>query len=189
MISCGRILIVDPDVAESFRVAVALKTARYLCVPAWDSHQAIRELRTGYHDLMIAEIDMPGNENLELVRMAQQLAPEFPVILYTRNPTISTAARAVQLRAMSYLIKPVKRAVLIDQVERGFNDSSNFHGRLPEKLRPNGEEEESIRIRRLTRVLEETVDVIKSTRKTFKSGELAALQKKCKRLLTYGRWD
>ena len=127
MIARGRILIVDTDVAESFRVAVALKMARYLCVPAWNSYQAIQELRTGYHDLMIAEIDMPGNENLELVRMAQQLTPEFPVILYTRNPTVSSAARAMQLRAMPYLMKPVEQAVLIDQVERSLIYSSNFH--------------------------------------------------------------
>lgn len=99
----GRIMIADDD--EPFRRSTArlLEAAGYVCVEAASAGQARAELQGGAVDLVVADINMPGNCDLELI--AGGLG-DVPVVLVTGRPTIDTAARAVEARVVGYLIKP-----------------------------------------------------------------------------------
>lgn len=99
----GRIVLADDD--DPFRRSTArlLEAAGYVCVEATSAGQARAELQGGAVDLVVADINMPGNCELELI--AGDLG-DVPVVLVTGQPTIETAARAVEARVVGYLIKP-----------------------------------------------------------------------------------
>ena len=183
------ILIVDPCGPDLFTAALWLERAGYQCTTAWESSQAIQKLQGSRYDLMIAEVDMPGNEGLALVEVAHRLSPGMPVILYTCSPTLQTAISAVQLRTSAYLVKPVKQEQLIKQVRQSLTDADRGFSFPAQKGKTGGTQVEATRVDQLTQALQETIQVIESTRRSFKSKELAILRKKLEHLLSPHRID
>lgn len=104
--ACARILIADDE--ETFRLATAalLRQKGYVCDCARDSEEATRLLQDSY-DLLIADIRMPGNSELELLRSVHERMPELPVVVLTGYPSLPTAVESLRLSISDYLIKPV----------------------------------------------------------------------------------
>jgi DNA-binding response OmpR family regulator len=116
--SRGRILIADDD--EAFRLATRLFLRRqgFACEVAPDAAVAAEMLRTSEFDLLISDINMPGNAGLELVTRLAQVAVALPVILLTGHPSIQSAARSVRLRVVAYLVKPCDADELLNIAEQ-----------------------------------------------------------------------
>jgi DNA-binding NtrC family response regulator len=55
--------------------------------------------------VLLADIDMPGNQHLELLANMPPAAA-VPTILLTGRPAVETAARSVEYRVAAYLLKP-----------------------------------------------------------------------------------
>lgn len=102
----ARILIADDE--ETFRLSTAalLRQQGYVCDCARDSEEAAKLLQESY-DLLIADIRMPGNMELELLRSVHERMPELPVLVLTGYPSLSTAVESLRLSISDYLIKPV----------------------------------------------------------------------------------
>jgi DNA-binding NtrC family response regulator len=116
MKSSAHILIADGDENTTKITTELLQREGYHCTVVRDGLEAYRALEANKYDLLIAEIAMPGNEGLELVRAAQRLAPGWPVIIYTGHPSLRSAIASRQLSVLSYLIKPVQFSVLLFHV-------------------------------------------------------------------------
>ena len=102
----GRILFADDN--EPFRLGVAkwLAKAGFECEVVGTGAEARVRLQTREYDVLLADINMPGNAGLELIEQLPTLLEGLPVILLTGNPTLETAARSVRLQVMAYLTKP-----------------------------------------------------------------------------------
>jgi len=116
--SRGRILIADDD--EAFRLATRLFLRRqgFECEIAPDAAVAAEMLGASEFDLLISDINMPGNAGLELVTRLAQVAVALPVILLTGHPSIQSAARSVRLRVVAYLVKPCDADELLNIAEQ-----------------------------------------------------------------------
>ncbi len=66
---------------------------------------------------LVADINMPGNETLELLPYLAKQKVQHPVILMTGQPTVETAVRAVGLNVYHYLVKPFSMSELVDLVK------------------------------------------------------------------------
>src|SRR5436309_4941689 len=101
-----RILLADDD--EIFRETTAsfLRRLGYECVTAPEASTVLSLMRESNFDLLISDIEMPGNANLELVKQVSELAYGFPVILLTGHPTVESAVESVRLPVVAYLMKP-----------------------------------------------------------------------------------
>jgi len=89
----------------------------YECDLASDAHQAMDKLKASPYDLLITDINMPGNSRLEFL---QSVAAEFPslqVIIVTAHPTVDTALEALKLTVVGYLVKPFSYSEFIGLVE------------------------------------------------------------------------
>ena len=117
MASFGSILIADDE--DTFRQSTAylLQKRGYTCDCAADGHEALDLFRQNHYDLLVADIHMPGNDDLGLIRRAQQIAGGMPVILVTGYPSVETAAKSVPLPVVAYLTKPVDIEELCGNVE------------------------------------------------------------------------
>ena len=118
----GVVLLADDD--ERFResLATALRQGGYTCACAPDAATSRKLLQEMEIDLLIADINMPGNAELELVESIPQIAPGLPVILVTDDPTIETAARSVRLAVRAYLTKPLDLEDLFSLVEQSVSN-------------------------------------------------------------------
>ena len=97
----GRILVADDDETFLYSTADLLRREGYQCDCALDGATAAEILRSHTHDLFIADVKMPGNSDLELVKEARDVAKGIPVILVTGHPSLDTAVEAIELPANS----------------------------------------------------------------------------------------
>jgi YesN/AraC family two-component response regulator len=109
----GRVLIADDD--DAFRIATQAFLGRqgFTCETAKDGPTAIEMLRASEFDLLISDINMPGNSGLELIEKLPEISSALPVILLTGYPSVKSAARSVRLQVVAYLVKPCDAEDLI----------------------------------------------------------------------------
>jgi DNA-binding response OmpR family regulator len=105
--SAGRILVVEDD--EHLQVGLCrwLGGAGFQIEGAPDGVAAVERFKDGMFDLVLSDITMPKMDGLELLRTVHEADLDVPVILITGDPDDDSAARAVELGAFRYLIKPV----------------------------------------------------------------------------------
>jgi DNA-binding NarL/FixJ family response regulator len=111
----GKILIADDE--QTFREATAqlLQNEGFECDCAKDAEQALEKLSEKTYDLLIADIKMPGNPNLELIKHLAQTATGLSIILVTGYPSQQTAIEAIHLPITAYFVKPVDFAELLQK--------------------------------------------------------------------------
>lgn len=111
-----KILIADDDAVCVDWILDTLKGAGYDCESAKDSYETAQRIGEGSFDLLIADIRMPGNENLELIEQLKQSRRRIPTVLITAYPSADGAIRAVGYRVNSYLVKPFTPEHLLNTV-------------------------------------------------------------------------
>lgn len=121
MSNLGRIFIADDE--EVFLVSTArlLEKRGHQCQTATNAADAAKILSSENFDLLIADIRMPGNTNLELIRDLPKISEGLPVILVTGYPSIQTAITALELPVVSYLVKPLDIDELIESAQRAID--------------------------------------------------------------------
>ena len=141
--SITRILVADDDGDFRFTTTQILESQGYDCVPASSADEALAKLEESHFDLLIADINMPGNEDLSLLDFIQQNLPGIPMILVTGTPSVDTAVKAVGLNVCSYLIKPfdiakfladVEKAVILSMLRNSIDDSMSGFLRITNQL-------------------------------------------------------
>lgn len=111
-----RILIADDEEPFARRVATFLEHEGYRCESVLDGIVARERLQQEQFDLLIADLHMPGNEHLELVR--EGALDGVAVVLVSGKPTLESAIEAIRLPVFGYLVKPFRLEVLKAEVER-----------------------------------------------------------------------
>jgi DNA-binding response OmpR family regulator len=105
--SVGSVLIADDE--ETFRESTSrlLRREGFDCQCVEDTDKTIESLRHVRYDVLIADIRMPHNPDLRVVREARKIDSYLPVILVTGYPSAETAIRGIGLAVEAYLTKPI----------------------------------------------------------------------------------
>ena len=137
MTELGKILIADDEETFLHSTADLLRRDGYECHIVPDAGSAAKALREGEYDLLIADIRMPGNADLELIRELPTLAEGLPVILVTGYPSMKTAIDSVQLPVVAYVPKPMEYEELLERVREGVRKFQTFKTmrRIRDRLR------------------------------------------------------
>ena len=109
------VLVVDDQ--EDVRVVLAriLRAADYQCRVAASVAEAKVELERATPDLVLCDIDMPGESGLRLVEHLHRTASDVPVLMVTAFDDPAMAEVAMDGGAVGYVIKPFERnEILID---------------------------------------------------------------------------
>ncbi len=114
----SRVLLVDDDPQVLAGTARHLERAGFKIERHQDGEQAIERLGSSEFDAVVTDISMPGLDGIELLRRVRERDRDIPVLLMTGNPSLETAASAVDLGAFKYLFKPCKSQELIESVKR-----------------------------------------------------------------------
>ena len=120
----NRILIVDdsPDVCEL--LGTILSMDGYEIVSAQDGVEALEKLRAGAFDLIISDVLMPRMDGFQLCREVKtdEKLKAIPVVFYTGHFTDPEDEELLRsLGAARYLLKPVKRDQLLENIRQVLN--------------------------------------------------------------------
>jgi len=121
----ARILIADDEPLYLRTTGDLLRKAGYQCVCVPDAPSALEALSGEDFDLVLSDLNMPGNLKLELLQQGRQNWPHIPLIVITGAPSIPTAIESVRLGITDYLLKPVKYNDLLSSVRRALASKSS----------------------------------------------------------------
>lgn len=103
----GCVLIADDEQTFLESTADLLRREGFCCDCVSDAEAGIEKLATNDYDVLIADIKMPGNPDLELIRKLPQVAEGVSAILVTGYPSQNSAIKAVHLPVLAYMVKPL----------------------------------------------------------------------------------
>lgn len=112
-----RVLVVEDDPSFQRMVSALLESNGFAYSCASTANEARDLLSREPIDVVVADILLPGNENLEFVEdMVGMGVDRPPVILMTAYPTTATLLRSRKLPVFAYLTKPFENEELIETV-------------------------------------------------------------------------
>lgn len=114
--SLGRILMADDETTFLSSTADLLRREGYECETVEDGEAALDLVRAAPFDLLITDLEMPGNTDLQLVRQVAEASGGLPVIILTGYPSVRSAVACIELPVAAYLTKPVLFSELLDKV-------------------------------------------------------------------------
>ncbi len=117
-VASAAILLVDDDDDFLRSCARMLRTWDYDVVQATTVTAALRLVRERDFDVILSDINMPGSNGIEFLRMVRDHDKDVPVILMTGGPELETARLAIEWGAQSYLIKPLATPQLKQAIDR-----------------------------------------------------------------------
>ncbi|MEK7727803.1 MAG: response regulator [candidate division KSB1 bacterium] len=126
MNNLGRILIADDEETFLLSTAALLHERGYECDTVSDAVSAADKLRAGSYDLLISDIKMPGNADMQLIKMVPQIAPGMPVIMVTGYPSLESATQSIELPVVAYLVKPVDFEQLLAETKISVEHSRTY---------------------------------------------------------------
>jgi DNA-binding NarL/FixJ family response regulator len=115
--------LVDSDPANRQHLSQLLKRDDRCIEEAETGREALKRVRSGVCDVIVAGAGSNGSDPLKLLRKVRAISPETKVII-TGDPDPANVVGAIRHRAYSYFHKPVSSAQLNDMVEQALEASS-----------------------------------------------------------------
>jgi DNA-binding response OmpR family regulator len=114
--SRGRILIADDEPTFLNSTAELLRREGYTVETVEDAPSAVKAIGVASYDLLITDLEMPGNADLDLVQQVSHLSGGLPIIIITGFPSVRSAVACIELPVTAYLVKPVDFTTLLARV-------------------------------------------------------------------------
>jgi two-component system response regulator HydG len=110
------VLIADDEPLFLRSTVELVRKAGYRCTGVANGNDALELLRREPVDVLIADLNMPGNLRLELLHEGRARHPNVAIIVITGVPTLDSAIDSVRLGISDYLLKPVKVEDLLQSI-------------------------------------------------------------------------
>ena len=111
----AHILVVDDERSICELLEITFRKEGHRIEVAHNVESARRKLESQIFDIVISDVRMPGEDGVELLKFAKEIAPDCFFLLVTGVPTLDTAIAAINAGADRYVIKDHD---LVDQLRR-----------------------------------------------------------------------
>jgi CheY-like chemotaxis protein len=121
----GRVLIVDDHELDRRLSSLDLEGAGFIVSEAGNVEEALKRLERQTFDVIVLDIKMPGVDGLTFLRNMRLVTKleHTPVIMLTASDDIDDELQAMSGGAVSYLVKPSHRDVLVKEVSRALEEA------------------------------------------------------------------
>jgi DNA-binding response OmpR family regulator len=102
----ARILVVDDEESIRDMLSDYFTERGYEVHTAEDGQQALAVVERQRPHLVLLDIQMPGQDGVETLRLLRELAPDVAVIMVTANEDVALARETLKLGALDYVAKP-----------------------------------------------------------------------------------
>lgn len=113
-----KILVIDDEANIVKMVQSRLKASGYDAIVATDGKQGIDKAKNEKPDLIILDIMMPEMDGYETLAQLKEI-PEtknIPVIMFTAKAETDNVAKAMDLGAVDYIVKPFTPISLLEKI-------------------------------------------------------------------------
>ncbi len=104
--SRGRLLVADDEAVVRSSLERVLCSLGFACTCVASGQEALAQLGIQEFDALISDLRMPGNDGVSMLEHVSRLADGLPIVVLTGQPSVETAARALRLPVVAYLMKP-----------------------------------------------------------------------------------
>jgi DNA-binding NtrC family response regulator len=113
----GRVLIVDDEEVLAATLEEFLTGEGYEVAVAHDAAQALAAAERFDPEVALCDVQLPGDDGIELLNRLLQARPETLVVMITAYATVENAVAAFRRGAHDYLMKPVIFADLLAKID------------------------------------------------------------------------
>lgn len=140
--SGGRILLADDEPTFAASTAALLVLEGFDVDIVHNGTEALEHIRNTSYDLLITDLEMPGNADLSLVKQIATESGGLPVIVITGYPSVRSAVACVELPVAAYLTKPAEFPVLLEKVRASVTRFRSYQAmqRIEKRLTSSREE-------------------------------------------------
>jgi DNA-binding NtrC family response regulator len=117
----AKVLVIDHDATWSLAVSECLMPDAYELFSANNNQDAALLMEVHGIDLIIAEVNAPGQDGTTTLEQLRQMYPQTSLMVHTSDPSISQAVHATRLGAVDYIEKqpdPASLSALREKVRR-----------------------------------------------------------------------
>ncbi len=121
-----KVLVVDdePNIIQS--VGKILEKKGYDTVACKNGEEALKEIRNGEFNLVVADLMMPKVSGLDLLKTVRNENRELPFLIITGYPSINSAVEATKYGAGGFLPKPFTPQELDEAVEKALGGTKEY---------------------------------------------------------------
>ncbi len=112
------LLVVDDDESALESLRQIFEHEGFAVSVARSGEEALDALRSDGHEVVLADLRMPGMDGLDLLRAIKAIRPETEVVIMTAFGTIEKAVEAMREGAYDFVTKPLKRPLVVRSVTR-----------------------------------------------------------------------
>lgn len=116
----ANILVAEDDDVFRNMLMRHLTRLEYSVVGVEDGTQAIQALEKDRFELLIVDLNMPGESGMDVIKSAQNIDPSMQVIVVTGEGSVENAIEALRSRVFDFLTKPLDS---LKSFERTVNDA------------------------------------------------------------------
>ncbi len=144
----AKILIASPHEGERYRMVDVLKSDDHMCIACADGKSAQEVLANDLPDLVIADVDLPGLDAFELVRLLEDLSEGGGIPLIVGHSGLAEAVDEVSSMSFTWMGLSANSEDLLEMVRARLalgptlavmgkvlviDDDPNFHANLFQK--------------------------------------------------------
>lgn len=122
----GRVLVADDEQGLRDILSRSLARAGFVVEAVSNGKEAAKKLRASVFDVLLADINMPGNSNLELLDFIREEQALLPVVLMTGEPTVDSAVGALRRGVVDYVTKPLDLDELVVRLTAAIKRGGDF---------------------------------------------------------------
>ena len=106
----------------------------YAVVEAGNAREALHEIKQQAFDLVVADIDLPGMNGIELLKEIKQQNKDTPVLILSVYPEDQVAVRVLRAGASGFLSKETAPEQLIGAIKKILNGGKHISERVADLL-------------------------------------------------------
>ena len=113
-----KILVADDEESVRLVLKQMLEAVGYKVDTAADGSQALAKMKADNYDLLIADINMPVMDGVELLKKSRELFPQLPVIFVTGFGRDKIIVQAMKEGLSDFLQKPFRMDDVTNTIKR-----------------------------------------------------------------------
>ncbi len=119
------ILIVDDDPEIGLLLKQILKKNNYDITYVEDGVDALMQIGSKKFDLVISDVNMPNLDGFKLLEIIKQKGIDVPVVFLTARTEAEDEIKGLELGAVDYIKKPIKKQLLLLKISRLLGKGGN----------------------------------------------------------------
>jgi len=118
----AKVLVIEDDEVLRQLLIDVLNDQGYEVEAADTGEEGLRSMEQDVYDIILLDINLPGMDGMEVLRLAPARQPDAQVVMMTAFGTVDTAVEAMKQGAFDYINKPFSTDELILTIRRALEE-------------------------------------------------------------------